>query len=233
MKLALQSFLLTSLFSFSVMNATFDITDHADESLLALVLAAKDYGPSDLPNITARICEEVKKALPPRPRRKELPFKDATKNEIKKALSTFPKDVKHNMYHELTSEDKKIAVEGLFILFMDVNEDQNLKIFIDRLLYIIFTGQTFNEIIAKALTDKKVEVNYIRDYKLGISNILTAKRNLAARLETILKEIPEEVQQEFLYSVEKRKKHYTSGTNEQALIDKIYEMTRKRLERNK
>lgn len=228
MKFNLKLILLMSLISQSV-SSDFNVGDHTDYSLLALVLAAK-HNYSNLPAATAHICKEVELLLPAGPRGKKTTLMTASPNGIKQAISKLPD--RKNLYDGLSKEDKKLAMEGLAMLFLDVNEDHSLSHYLRSLLFLVYAGNTFDPIIAEVLKAKRSEVEYILNFKLGAFNLLTARRVLTQKLDAIWTAIPTTTKDELMQAVENAKAHFLPGTNTRALEEKVATIITRRLQKN-
>lgn len=232
MKLSMKSLIFASLATFSSATMAFEnIGDHTKECIYATAIAAKDYPFEELPHVTKQLCQliatKTKKSLD-----------KITSGDIKKAINMLTSHERTAIYNAFQKEDKQITLEGLFVMFLDETNEDSLKQFVDKVLFLIYTGNPLSVELQTILLNNKDIVKYIREYKTSALALAKCggliskyakevKEDLLGKYDIILKQVPEELQEEVKSAVAKRKARYIRSSDEESVKKEIEELEKK------
>lgn len=224
MNLFPKSIVLASLFSVSIFSNPFEIEDQTKDCIFAAALAGLDYEQHELPEATRALCAHIA-------HQSKKDVRNVKKNDVRIVVNSMTTQDRKTVYEAFTKEDKQIAIEGLFVMFLDEGNNDNLRHFVDRLLFLVFVGTPISEELQHILLNNKNEINYIRQIKRGVMNYITIKNELVKRWNKILGQVPDGLQEEVQRAVERRKQRFLRSQSVETLQKRILEAFKRKLDR--
>jgi hypothetical protein len=162
MKYSIKTLLIGTLYITSVFtNANTNTDQYHKEVLVSLVQSAKTYPLDSLPETSKKFCKEIETS-------NKKTFTQITDKEIESTVTALSQSVINETYNSLTVEDKKLVIERLISNFFNKDNKDSLHKFIHMLVFIVMTGQTFEEL--KPVIEKhKKDLDWLADQKSSMT----------------------------------------------------------------
>lgn len=148
-------FLATSIVAVSSMHAESlsDVRDCSKEIVCSMIIATKNKGREEFSERILSLKEEIESKL-------DKKIEQSTFNEIMNVLNEYDCET---IYYSLTKEEKEFAIEGLFLEFLNTRNKDNLKTYIERLIFIISKGTPIHDRLEMILKQNEKVVIEIKN----------------------------------------------------------------------
>lgn len=229
MKSAIKSLILslTLICSFTQARYDFGIANYEHEAIAALTIAARDYNESDLPEATRTIYATIASST-------GVDLKTLSNQAITNLVKSLSAETIKKAFACLSKDDKKIILEGVFVQYIDKDNTDNFKKFVELILFVIVAGNEFDATLTDILFKHKKELDELKSIKRGLlSNDLIIRNKLKSIFAKLNTAIPTAIKEEVEGNVNKRKSRFVKNDNDlKKLESMIIDITKKKLSLN-
>lgn len=130
-----------------------DVRDCSKEIVCAMIVGTKNKGEKELNDRVCSLKKEIEEKI-------GKSIEQSTFNDIMTAFNEYDCET---IFYSLNKEEKELAIEGLFLEFLNTRNKDNLKTYIERLIFVISKGTPIHDKLENILKQNEKVVIEIKN----------------------------------------------------------------------